>query len=86
MRAMALLAEGAFGQVGLDAHLGGGHQLVHWAAVGDAMQFFTLGVGEHALEGQLDVQRVLAFLLLAVVVLDLDRDAGERNLFSARTA
>lgn len=45
------------------------------------MQFFALGIGQHALEGQFDVQRVLAFLLLAVVALDLDADTGERDVF-----
>ncbi|MNL40042.1 hypothetical protein D3C87_1623620 [compost metagenome] len=54
------------------------------AAISDAVQLFALGVGEHALERQFDVQRVLAFLFLAVVALDLHADAGERDVFLLR--
>lgn len=52
---------------------------MHRATVGHAVQLFALGVGEHALEGQFDLQCVFAFLLLAVVAFDLDRDAGQRD-------
>ncbi|MNC47650.1 hypothetical protein D3C75_967210 [compost metagenome] len=45
------------------------------------MQLVALGVGEYALEGEFDVQGVLPRLLLAVVVFDLDRDAGQRDTF-----
>ncbi|MNF98414.1 hypothetical protein D3C84_812710 [compost metagenome] len=48
------------------------------------MQFVALGVGEHALEGQFDVQGVFAFLLLAVVALDLYANAGQRDAFLLR--
>ncbi|MNE21927.1 hypothetical protein D3C80_1151100 [compost metagenome] len=51
------------------------------AAIGHAVQFIALGVGEYALEGQFDVQRVLAFLFQAVVALDLDADTGQRDVF-----
>ncbi|MNG13321.1 hypothetical protein D3C84_969940 [compost metagenome] len=44
------------------------------------MQFIALGVGEYTLEGQFDVQRVFAFLFLAVVAFDLDTDARERDV------
>ena len=66
---LPLLAEGTFGEMGFDAHLGAGHQLVYRAAVGHAVQLVALGVGEHALEGQFDVQGIFAFLLFAVAKL-----------------
>ncbi|MNE14463.1 hypothetical protein D3C81_1461680 [compost metagenome] len=50
------------------------------AAIGHAVQLVALGVGEYTLEGQFDVQRVLAFLFQAVVALDLDADAGQRDV------
>lgn len=78
---MALLAESAFGQCRLDGDFCGGHQFVHGAAIGHAVQLLALFIGEHTLEGQLDVERVSAFLLFSAVVGDFHGDAGEGNVF-----
>jgi len=78
---LPLLAERTFGQVGFDADLSAGHQLVYRAAIGYTVQFVALGVGQYALEGQFDVQGIFAFLLLAVIAFDLDRDTGQRDVF-----
>ncbi len=67
--------------MGLDRHVAGGHQFVNRAAIGDAQQFFTLGVGEYAFEGEGYVQGVFAFLLFTVVAFDLDSDTGQRDVF-----
>jgi len=57
---------------------------VYRAAVGDAVQFVALLIGEHALERQLDVEVVLALLLFAVVVGDFHGYAGQRDALSLR--
>ncbi len=67
--------------MGFDADVAGGHQFVNRAAIGDAQQFFTLGIGEDALEGKRHMQGVFAFLLFAVVAFDLNADAGQRDVF-----
>ena len=57
---------------------------MHRALVGHIVQFLALGVGQHALEGQFDVQGIFAFQLFAGVVFDFDRDPGQRDLLSLR--
>ena len=54
------------------------------ALIGHAMQFIALGVGEYALEGQLDVELVFTLLLLSAVVGDLHGHAGQRDIFFLR--
>ncbi len=54
---------------------------MHGAAIGHAVQLLALFIGEHTLEGQLDIERVSAFLLFSAVVGDFHGDAGEGNVF-----
>ncbi|CAE6920871.1 conserved protein of unknown function [Ectopseudomonas oleovorans] len=71
-------------QTGLDLDVGAGHQLVDRALVGDAQQLLALGIVQRPPERQLDDQAVVAFALLAVVTLDVDVDAFQRQATLAR--
>ena len=57
---------------------------MYGAVIGYPVQVVALSFGEVSLQRQLDLQTVLAGGLFAVVALDLDGHAGQRNVFLLR--